>query len=108
MSDLREELARALLHTVPTIKGGWDTTYRLADAILPIIQRREREAGEKMREASNALADAAAAAIYGLPEMLEANALSDEEGMVRQLEMALASYRRALSVPDILEGKSDG
>ena len=51
---------------------------------------------ERLREAGSVLADAAAAAIYGLPEMLEANALSDDEGMVRQIEMALTAFRAAL------------
>ena len=58
---------------------------------------RQRDAlkaeNERLKAYGQVLADAAAAAIHGLPEMLEQNALSDEEGMVAQIEMALATWR---------------
>lgn len=54
-------------------------------------------------EAAAPLTDAAAAAIYGLPEMLERNALSDDEGMVKQIEMALTAFS-ALDPAEIVKG----
>lgn len=59
----------------------------------------DRRENERLKQAGQTLADAAAAAIHGLPEMLERNALSDEEGMVPQIEMALETWRKAALEP---------
>lgn len=33
----REELARTVLHAIPTIKGGWNSAYKITDAILAVL-----------------------------------------------------------------------
>ena len=51
---------------------------------------------ERLREALEDAKQSLSVAIYGLPEMLESNALSDEEGMVPSLEAAVSRMDEAL------------
>jgi hypothetical protein len=102
-----EAAARAI-----TKHTGWPTDY---DNLEPVVQEALRntaraaapalmEAGARLAlEAMRPLAHAAASAIYGLPEMLERNALTDEEGMISEIKMALAGFR-ALDPAAIVKG----
>lgn len=70
-----------------------------ANVIAEAKARWEREALERAARMRGALEDAKqslALAIYGLPEMLENNALSDEEGMVPALQAAVERMESVL------------
>ena len=45
-SDLVELVARAILHAMPTIKGGWGAAYKLAAASLAAMTDRAATKGE--------------------------------------------------------------
>lgn len=73
-----------------------------ATVIAEAKARWEREALEMAARMRGALEDAKqslALAIYGLPEMLENNALSDEEGMVPALQAAIERMEAAIKEP---------
>ena len=72
----------------------------MARAAAPALME---EGARLALEAMRPLAHAAASAIYGLPEMLERNALTDEEGMISEIKMALAGFR-ALDPAAIVKG----
>lgn len=91
------ELAEEVVRTWPLpLKGAKEAA---ANVIAEAKARWEREALERAARMRGALEDAKqslALAIYGLPEMLENNALSDEEGMVPALQAAVERMESVL------------
>ena len=73
--------------------------------------KKEHDYAEQLRANNAALREAVGAAIRGLPELLERNALIDEENMIGELQEALAStpadslteYRNGVLREDISE-----
>ena len=106
---IKAELGRQFnaqpIHPDPAVDD-WAATggeINLTDAARAAAPALMEEGARLALEAMRPLAHAAASAIYGLPEMLERNALTDEEGMISEIKMALAGFR-ALDPAAIVKG----
>lgn len=70
----------------------WNTRAALAASGLEALQARVKVLEGALEDGKQSLA----VAIYGLPDMLERNALTDDEGMVGQLQAAVERMDEAL------------